>query len=253
MPRVSVVIPCYNLGAFLGDALASVRAQTLGEVEILVVDDGSDDPGTLETLAAIEQQGVQVLRTVNLGVAAARNRGISAASGVYILPLDADDRIAATYLQKAAAILDAQPEVGIVYCRAELFGARQGEWRMPEFSLPHHLLDNLIFSAAMFRREDWLRAGGYDETMRDGWEDWEFWIRLLGLGRDVVRLPEPLFSYRIRHGSREQSLDFCCKIRLLLKIVWSNRTLYLAHFGAIARILLTGDRRCPDAIKVDHG
>jgi glycosyltransferase involved in cell wall biosynthesis len=249
VPKVSVVIPCYNQGAFLEEAVASVLRQTFSDVEIIVVDDGSTDPVTCALLADYRRPRTRVIRTDNRGVSAARNRGIREAAGEYILPLDADDRIGERYLEQAVAVLDRQPAVGIVYCGVELFGEASGEWHLPEFSLPHQLLDNLIFSAALFRRVDWQRAGGYDEGMRDGWEDWGYWLRLLALGKGVCRLPEILFFYRIRRDSRDRSLGLLRKLRLMLRLVVRHRGLYLRHALAVAGILLGGTRRRPASIK----
>lgn len=250
MTKLSVVIPCFNLGAFLDEAIDSVLVQNFPECEIIVVDDGSNDPATCRHLDGFAPPGTVLIRTDNRGVAAARNAGIAAASGKYILPLDADDRIAPGYLARAVSILDRNQQIGIVYCNAELFGELQGEWLVPEFSLPHMLLDNLIFSAAMFRRCDWETVGGYDETMRIGWEDWDFWLRLLEQGKEVYRLPEVYFHYRIRKGSRERSLGLLEKIRLMAGLLTRHRRLYAQQARALATILLTGTRKRPGLIRV---
>ena len=249
MPKISVVIPCYNHGAYLDEAVASVLAQTCPDFEIIIVDDGSPELATRDLLAGYARPHTRVLRMAHAGVAAARNHGIAQARGDYVLPLDADDRIAPAYLEQAAAVLDRHPEVGIVYCRAELFGALQGEWLTPDFSLPHMLLDNLIFSAALFRRDDWLKVGGYADRMRMGWEDWDFWLRLLEQRRQTVRLSEVLFSYRIRKGSRERSLGLLKKVCLMLNLIARHPRLYVVHFWALLCILLTGSRRRPAEIK----
>jgi glycosyltransferase involved in cell wall biosynthesis len=245
MPLISVIIPCFNLGQFLGDALDSILVQTFNDFEVIIVNDGSDDPATVRMLQTLNRPKTRVVHMVNGGVASARNRGIGEAAGRYILPLDADDRIAPTYLEQAIAVLDAQSEVGIVYCRAELFGEASGEWLLPKFSLPHQLLDNLIFSAAIFRRKQWELVGGYSERMRTGWEDWDFWLRLTALGVKVVQLDEPLFFYRIRRGSRDRSIGFFDKFLLMARLLADNRWLYLQNSLQIARILINGERRCP--------
>lgn len=245
MPKVSVIIPCYNLGVFLDEAIASVWEQTFADYEIIVVDDGSDDLLTQAKLAELKTSGIQIIKTDNQGVSAARNCGIVEAHGEYILPLDADDRIAASYLQQAVEVLDTRKDVGIVYCEAYLFGALNGPWEIPEFSLIHQLLDNVIFSAALFRREDWEKVGGYDEKMYSGWEDWDYWLRLLKMGVQVVRLPEPLFYYRIRQNSRDRSLSLRGKLLLLFRIIGNHWTLYCRHSIKLIMILLLSSRRSP--------
>jgi glycosyltransferase involved in cell wall biosynthesis len=250
MPRVSVVIPCYNLGAYLDETVASVLGQTFTDFEILVVNDGSNDPATCALLADYRRPRTRVIHIANRGVAAARNCGISEAVGEYILPLDADDRIGSTYLEKAVAVLERQPEVGIVYCGVELFGEASGEWALPAFSLPHQLLDNQIFSAAVYRRETWRHVGGYSDRMRHGWEDWDFWLCVLGEGKIPFQLDETLFYYRIRRGSRERSIGLLMKAYLMSRLFFAHRRLYLEYAGELLCILRGADRRRPAAIKM---
>lgn len=196
MPLVSVIIPCYNQGRFLAESIGSVLASDFSDLEIILVDDGSTDPETLQILDSLDYSRTRLLRRANGGLAAARNSGIAAAAGRYILPLDADDRIGPAYLREATARLEADPAVGIVYCRAERFGAENGPWRLPPFSPRRMRLGNVIFCSALYRRDDWQRVGGYDEHLRRGWEDWDFWLALLELGRRVVRLDQTGFFYR---------------------------------------------------------
>lgn len=202
MSKVSIVIPCYNAGFYLAGTVQSALDQTLQEIEIVIVDDGSSDSATLRLLVESNWPRTRILHQTNAGPAAARNRAIEAASGDYILPLDADDLLEPTYAAKAAAVLDSQPDVGIVYCRAVKFGAEEGPWELPAFSKGGLALGNVIFASAMFRRSDWQRFGGFDENLRHGMEDYDFWIRLAQEGRGVVQLPEVLFRYRVREGSR---------------------------------------------------
>ena len=166
MPKVSVVIPCYNQGHYLEEAIDSVLAQTLQDFEIIVVDDGSTDQFTSQLLADYRKNKTSVLHTENQGLASARNNGIRQASGQYILPLDADDRIGPEYLEKAVRVLDGNPDIGIVYCRATLFGAVETEWNLPEYSLAEMLQDNLIFCTAMFQHEP---TGNWPVDMTRGW------------------------------------------------------------------------------------
>lgn len=206
-PVVSIIIPCYNQGAFLTDSIGSVLASTMEEYEIIVVDDGSTDGETRRILEELDYPRTRVLRTENGGLAAARNNGIAAARGRYILPLDADDRIGPDYLEQGVAVLNARPEVGIVYCRGELFGIRSGPIEAPDYTLPRMRFSNLIFSCALFRRDDWGACGGYDPGMVHGCEDWDFWLSLIAMGRQVVQLPEVMFFYRIRQESMNRAMD----------------------------------------------
>lgn len=201
MPEVSVIIPCYNQGPFLDEAVESVLSQTFQDFEIIIVNDGSTEAGTIKLLRAYPKPKTQVIHTSNQGLSAARNNGIKAAQGKYILPLDADDRIESTYLEKAVAILNANNNIGIVYCKAILFGEMSGEWNLKSYNLPDMLLNNLIFCSGFFRRSDWAKTKGYDPKMVYGWEDYDLWLSLIELGREVYCIPEPLFFYRRTSGS----------------------------------------------------
>ena len=184
MVKVSVIIPCYNQGRFVDEAVASVRAQSFQDYEIIIVDDGSTD-GSAAILQGYNEEKICVLSTSNQGLASARNNGIQKASGKYILPLDADDAIQPTYLEQGVQLLEENENLGIVYCRAALFGAVETEWNLPEYSLSEMLLDNVIFCSALFRKSDWQAVGGYDPGMVYGWEDYDFWLSLIELGREV--------------------------------------------------------------------
>ena len=122
MPKVSVVIPCFNHGRYLEEAVSSVLEQTFGDYEIIVVNDGSTDPFTVDLLKNYHPQKTRTLHTENQGLPTARNTGIAAATGDYILPLDADDKIGSEYLEQAVRVMDEQPNIGIVYCEAAYFG-----------------------------------------------------------------------------------------------------------------------------------
>ncbi|MFZ2642490.1 MAG: glycosyltransferase family A protein, partial [Verrucomicrobiia bacterium] len=164
-PRVSVVIPCYNLGQYLDEAVESVLAQTYQEFEILVVDDGSTDETTKQILSSYNRPKTRVIRTANQGPSAARNTGIQQARGEYILPLDADDKIGSRYMEKAVAVLDQRAEVGIVCCEAEFFGEVAGKWNLPEYSFPLVLLENMIVEPSFFRMADYKQTRGYNPNM----------------------------------------------------------------------------------------
>ncbi len=201
---VSIIIPCYNDGQYLPEAIAAAQSQTYSATEILVVDDHSTDSHTLAVYDDLRRQGIQVLQTPpgKRGPAAARNAGIAAAKGSYILPLDADDSIDATYIAKAVAILEGNPSIGICYCRAKFFGLKSGRWNLPPYTFENLLCGNIIFASALFRKADWVKVGGYDESLTLGLEDYAFWLRLTAAGTGVHRLEEELFSYRIKGKSR---------------------------------------------------
>lgn len=205
---VSVIIPCFNDGRYLIEALDSVFKQTVQEIEIIVVDDGSTDPVTLAVIDQLANDPrLRLLRHDQcLGPSAARNHGIQASKGEYILPLDADDRIYPSYVEKARGMLAKDSSLEIVYCRARWFGLAFGEFRLPPYGPETMLLQNVIFATAMFRRKSWQAVSGYSENMVHGMEDYDFWLKLLSRGGKVFRLDEVLFDYRVKPRSRTVGL-----------------------------------------------
>lgn len=202
MAKVSVIMPCYNDGAYIEEAVRSVREQTYRDTELIIIDDGSDDAHTLKILEQFRKDGVTVLRTERLRPAGARNAGIRAATGTYILPLDSDDKIDPAYIEQAVAVMEQDETVGVVYCHADLFGKASGPWQFKEYSLENMLVDNVVFVTALFRRADWQAVGGFRTTMEHGLEDYDFWLSILELGKQIYQLPGTLFHYRIKSNSR---------------------------------------------------
>lgn len=237
MAMVSVIIPCYNQGHYLAESIGSVLASDFSDIEIIVVDDGSTDSETCAVLDRLDYPKTRLIQRNNGGLSAARNSGIAAAVGKYILPLDSDDRIAPGYIGHAVSVLEQDAAVGIVYCKAEKFGAEQGAWRLPRFSRFRMALGNVIFCTAMYRRHDWQAVGGYDESLRRGWEDWDFWLSLLGLGRMVHQLPEVGFYYRKNVSSMAAGMDGGLKAELHGMMLAKHRE-YLGLWGGVIRPLL---------------
>lgn len=202
MPKVSVVIPCFNQGKLIDEAVDSVLNQTYQDFEIIIVNDGSTDDYTNNKLVEYRRGvNISVITTTNQGLASARNNGISAAAGKYILPLDADDKIGRNYLEDAVKILESNSKIGIVYCDAEFFDQKRGRWVLPRYTARKLLMENMIFCAAMFRKETWTQIGGYNPNMKFGLEDWDFWLSITGAGYHVCKIPKILFFYRIKSDS----------------------------------------------------
>lgn len=198
-PLVTIVIPCFNQGGYLESAVVSVFEQTLEDWEIVIVDDGSDDPATRAAIDSLEWPRVRVLRQQNRGLPAARNAGIAAARGSLVVPLDADDELAPGFLQTMSAALAGAPEAAYAHCHAVLFGDVEAVWLSRPFNPFLLLQENSVIGCVLLRRAAWESVGGYDETMRSGNEDWELWVRLLEQGWGQTQVPEPLFRYR-KHG-----------------------------------------------------
>ncbi|MFL6290901.1 MAG: glycosyltransferase [Thermoanaerobaculia bacterium] len=200
--RLSVVIPCYDHGELLVEAVASAERSIAELYELIVVDDGSRQPWTLEVFAALEAAGYFVVHQENQGLAAARNRGIELATGRYVLPLDSDNRILPGFPETAAGILDEDPRVGVVYGDRRELGLRAGVVQVPEFDLDLLLTGNFIDACTVIRKSAWSECGGFDRNMpHQGWEDWDFWLSAAEQGWGFHHLPWATFEYRVRPGS----------------------------------------------------
>ena len=196
------MIPCYNHWQYLPEALESALAQTHNDCEIIVVDDGSEERPPQSLLQMLDEKGILLIEIPHSGPSIARNSAIEKAQGQLILPLDADDKIGPTYIEKAQKTFMDQANAGIVYCDAQYFGSRSDLWDLPPYNFPDILFDNFIFSAALYKKEDWQKVGGYNANMTQGWEDHDFWLALIELKKTVVRIPEVLFYYRQEAESR---------------------------------------------------
>jgi len=199
-PRIAVIVTCFNLGKYLSETLASLRAQTCQDFELLVIDDGSTDPETLEVLAGLPAD-VRVIRTENRGLSAARNAGVANSLAPYICAVDADDILLPQLLEKSVARLEADPSVAFVSHWLEAFGDESWQWTPTDCGLPALLAANTVNGAALVRRTAVAAVGGWDETMRSGLEDWDLWITLVERGYRGAIIPEILFRYRRRADS----------------------------------------------------
>jgi len=236
-PRVSVVVTCFNLGEYVPEALASVKAQTLQEVETVIVDDGSTDAFTVARLDALAEDGWRVLRTANRGLPAARNLGIRESRAEFICCLDADDSLRPPYLQKAVAALEANGRAGFVTCFYELFDGSEGRHCCPRPRLPRMLVRNEAVVASVFRREAWAAAGGYCESL-PAMQDWDLWISILEKGWEGELLPEVLFDYRIRAGSMySETRKPANYARIVAMIHARHARLYEAYGAEVFRLM----------------
>jgi glycosyltransferase involved in cell wall biosynthesis len=230
-PRVSVIVPVFNAGDDLTQALESVAAQSVRDLEVVLVDDGSTDARTVALLdAAARRPGTTLHRTSNRGPAAARNLAIEHARGAYVLPLDADDWLAPEFLAKTVPMLDAEPGIGVVHTWVGLVGGHHGTWRTGSFSLPELLVRCTIHVCSLYRRELWVDAGGYDPGFVEGAEDWDFWLTAAARGWKARTVPEVLAYYRRGAGSRERRARAPgTSGRIMRALVAKHRALYEAH------------------------
>lgn len=239
MELVSVIMPCYNDGRYIKEAIESVKKQTYQNWELIIIDDGSDDEETIKIIDSIEDDRVTILHTEHLKPAGARNYGIEHAHGKYILPVDSDDRIDTTYMEKAVKVIESDRNIGVVYCEADLFGEKSGKWDLPKYSFRTMLLDNIVFVTALFYKEDWEKLGGFNTNMKAGMEDYDFWLGILSLGKEIYQIPEVLFHYRIKPVSRTTGFQSdCTQMQEVYRQIYDNhKEFYLENNEEYAKIL----------------
>ncbi|MBP1224016.1 glycosyltransferase family 2 protein [Flavobacterium sp. 1355] len=232
-PSVSIIVPCYNQAQYLDEALESVFNQTFKSWECIIVNDESPD-NTIEAAQKWCKKDSRFKYTFqqNGGLSSARNLGISQALGEFILPLDADDKIAPNYVELAIETFEKDQSLKVVYCKAEKFGYETGVWDLPPFSLFNLSRNNLIFCSAFFKKKDWEQVGGYDTSMKHGWEDWEFWIAILKNGGKAKQLDEIGFYYRIKKISMLKSIEHQKGIEILKYLSVKHADFFVAQYGS---------------------
>jgi len=194
-PLVTIAMPIYNYAKRLNPTLQSVFNQDYTNFEIVIVNDGSDDEYCLMKLNSLDgHEGIRIIHKENSGVSSTRNRAVKEGKGEYILPLDADDMILPSYIKQAVGILKTNPNISPVYCDTHHVGELQGIEKRPNWSTDQLMKGPFIVNSSLYRREAYEYVGGYDETLQ-GWEDYDFWIRMSKEGYEGKHIPKPLFVY----------------------------------------------------------
>ena len=227
MKKVSIIIPCYNQEKYIEEALQSATNQTYKNIEIVCIDDCSKDNSfkIIEKFTKTNQNIVFCKNENNMGVIATRNKAISLCTGEYILPLDADDIIEPTYIEKAVKILDANQNIGIVYCNTRFLGKINENLNCGEFNNSDFLYYNCICCTALFRKTDFFKAGGYKESMNIGHEDHDLWLSILEQGLDAYKIDETLFYYR-KHNNSRTNIAVKNQDLIFLKLLENHFNLY---------------------------
>lgn len=223
-PLVSIILPCYFQGEYLADALNSLLNQTYTNWEAIIINDGSND-STEEVARTFCNNDTRFhyFYQENKGVSSARNNAVYHSSGSFIVPLDPDDIIMPTFIEKCLNIFDKEPQYSLVYSKIKFFGRKNRMWNIPSYqNYKEFLLTNCIVCTSMFKRSDFLQCGGYDEKMLIGMEDWEFYIRLLKPNSKVYQIQEPLFLYRIKKQSRTTNCAIAENKKIVLEYIYNK-------------------------------
>ncbi|MEG4336974.1 glycosyltransferase [Microcoleus sp. D3_18_C2] len=229
-PLISVIIPCYNQAHFLSQAVTSVINQTYKNWEIIIVNDGSLDTTSTAAknlIATNPQHQIRLIEQANQGISRARNTGISAANGEYIIPLDADDILDPNALICLLEICLKSKVPCIAFGSYQLFGGNENH-TIPSYDLysPKNIKQsNMICTSSLYHKSVWNLVNGYKAEMKEGYEDWEFWVNCHKHSIPFFGTREIVLNYRQVHGSRnEKAQQYHHK--LVAQIVCYNRELY---------------------------
>jgi len=237
MTSISIIVPCYNYGNYIPEALSSIREQTYTNWECIIVDDGSTDNSRQVTEAFIQNDPrFKLISVANSGVSAARNTGVAHSKGAYIFPLDADDKMHPDCLKRCMAEFVKAPDTRLVYPEVELFGAENCRWNLPAFDYKTMLKYNMVDNGSLFLRKDFDRIGGYRTNMVYGLEDWDFFIALLHGCRNeqVIKIKEPLYYYRVNQTGRRLTVAASGRQKEMLDLmVYNNFAIYKEYFPEI--------------------
>ena len=203
-PVLSIIIPCYNSGKYLPEALESIKTYPDESVyEVIIVNDGSNNNDTISLLKKLGKEGYLIINQENKGPAAARNAGVKIAKGDYILLLDSDNKVRKDYIYKGIQILNTHPEVSIVHGNSAFFGdTTDPRFYTGKFDMAKLLKGNYIDTCSVIRKTVWEQLNGQDENrLIIAHEDWDFWIRAGAAGYKFYYVDEILFDYRNRSNS----------------------------------------------------
>lgn len=230
-PVFSIIIPCYNQEKFLIDCLQSVKLQTFDDWECIIVNDGSTDKSHEIAHTFVQNDNrFQYHVNSNKGLAYTRNFGISKSKGIYILPLDGDDKIGTNYLEKAHNIFNLNPNAKLIYCKAAFFGTKNQQWDLPDYSYEKILIQNCIFCSAIFKKTDFHKTSGYDTNMIFGYEDWELWLQLLNKDDQVIKIESTEFFYRQHENSMISFINNTEKLDLMQTYLLQKHELKYFNF-----------------------
>lgn len=216
---VSIIVPCYNTGVFLPEALQSVFDSGFDRYEVLVVNDGSSEFETLDILSSLKHPKVEIVHQENEGLAAARNYGVSLSKGEILLFLDSDNRVRPEYFELAIPIFESDKSVGVVYGLPHFFGETNNH--IPRFNTRPYSFDallagNYIDACSFVRRSTFEEVGGFHihpDLM--GWDDADLWIRISLTSWKFHFLNSIVFDYRVREDSMMGKVDSDKRERML--------------------------------------
>jgi len=217
-PRVSIIIPAYNVAQYITEALDSVLAQTLANYEVIVINDGSPDTTELERVLEAYREHIVYVKQENRGVSGARNTGLRLARADFVAQLDPDDSWLPNYLEVQMPIIESDPTIDVLYPNAEIFGNTSDAGKELMIFLPSEgevTFERLVsqecnvITCVTARRESLFRVGLFDEDLRCS-EDFDLWLRIIKQGGHIAYHRQILARYRRRQGSHTSDPIWTC-------------------------------------------
>lgn len=248
-PMVGIVMPCFNMGGYIGEALESLANQTFQDFTLVVVDDASTDQETTALLKTLQPlHGTVVFEKKNLGLSAVRNKYMAAFDTKYVFSFDPDDTLEPTFLEESVRYLEANPDKAAVAVWLKLFGAETGVTKFSEDTakIPDMLITNNYLGSCVLRKQIFEDIGGYD-TSDDftGAEDYDFWLSALERGWSLGVIPKELFNYRKHRASASAASS-----RAERALIWRDRliTKHLESYqNHLKEVLLAYEKRASAA------
>lgn len=220
--KVSIIIPVFNAEKYLSETINSVKNQIFLNWECIIINDGSSDKSEEIALKNIaEDIRFNYVFQENTGVCIARNNAVKLSVGEYILCLDADDLISDNFLDETVKVLESDLTIKVATSTVNFFGRSKGVMKVVSYDLGTLLAENQIVVTSLFRRLDYERVGGFNENMKEGFEDWDFWISILKNGGTVQCASEATFFYRLLNVSRNSGISYD-KEKKLRSQMWKN-------------------------------
>lgn len=229
--KISIIIPCYNSDKYILETINCVLSQTFLFWECILINDGSSDRTEDIILAYIKRDDrFKYIYQENSGVCIARNNAIKYSQGEYVLCLDAGDLISDNFLQETTCLLDRNPDLTVATSVVMFFGRSKGVLNVVSYDLNVLLAENQLVITSLFRRSDFDRVGGFNENMKEGFEDWDFWISILKNNGLVECASGAVFKYRLLNSSRNRQITLEKEKRLRNQIWENHKELFSKYF-----------------------
>jgi len=209
--KVGIFMPCYNLGAYLGESLDSLDAQTFTDFQVVIADDASTDSDTIRALRKVSRErSVVQFEKVNLGLVAISNKYMAELNADYIMLFSPDDRMDPRFLEVQVNYLDSHPDVAAVCVSIQCYGESEEliDYSDERCRLPDMLVENRFSGAALMRKSAWLAAGMHDpDPALFPNLDYDLWLSMLSRGMTLGTVAEPLFFWRVLRTSLSHAVD----------------------------------------------